>query len=40
MRKPKRYELNFNMPTFNLRTKQYENDKRKFETYSEARMIK
>ncbi len=40
MRKPKRYELNFNMPTFNIRTKQYENDKRKYETYSEARMIK
>ena len=39
MRKSKRYELNFNMPTFNVITKLYENDQRKFETYSEA-MIK
>ena len=38
--KSKRYELNFNMPTFNVRIKLHENAENKYETYSEARMIK
>ena len=28
------------MPTFNVRTKLYENDQREYDTYSEARMVK
>lgn len=30
MHKSKRYELNFNMPTFNVRTRIYENDEHKY----------
>ena len=38
--KSKKYELNFNMPLFNFKTKQYEGNERKYDTYSEARMTK